>query len=154
MSAIEVEGGMENDLAFDYSAESLEQTQYLVTGTNIFALSLAIELRYRHQIRQADSAVLGVEGCLQDVSLSVIRSRAGVIGAHWSNSTKAAAVCVKQPAEYGRTIKMGPAAPVNRAVARDQGRRVSVADNRVVTKWKIFRVVHNPVYTFFSGKAS
>jgi hypothetical protein len=49
---------------------------------------------------------------------------------------------IKQPAEDGGTIKMGPAAPVDRAVARDQGSRVRVADDCVVTKWKIFGVAH------------
>ena len=86
----------------------------------------------RHAVDHGDGPVVGLELGLQDERTLMVPAAGGADGAGGGQEPAAVLGGAQQGGEAGGRVEARHAQPIDRAVARHQGARLAVADQRVV----------------------
>ena len=126
-----IEAGHELEANLDLARLAPNEPDQLVIGVDSGRIVRWGALTDGEEVGDCHIATVAFEAGLQDVRAGEVAT-AGPIRPCGGDHAVAAATPVEQPAEDWAGIEAVKAAPVDGAVARDQGRRVAVADQRVI----------------------
>src|SRR5437868_9782536 len=116
-------------IQLNFPAHALENAQNFAIGNH--ALALIFRLVDGHTVDQTKCSRFGLKCCFQDIGAGKISARCFVVTGR-RNSPKTAFFDVEDGSEKRRTVKPGPAKPVQRSLTRYQRCRSTIANNAVV----------------------
>ncbi len=137
-----IERGAETDLHLRLTGQPLDQSEDAVMRAYVLALVRPVQALDRHQVGQAEAAAVGREDRGEHVRPFDVGALGGGETAGGAHAEVSSPVPIEQAAEDGRAVEPRPAQPVYRAVARDERRRVCVADEPVVSDGPVLVLAH------------
>lgn len=124
------EARLELDVDFNLASIATKHPDELPVRIDRFGLLGLRGLADGQAVRQDENAAVGLEPGLQDVGVGQVAAR-GPVRSLRADAEMAAARPVQKPGEHRPRVETVKAAPIDRAIKRHEGRRMTVADERV-----------------------